>query len=205
MTYNSGNNKNTHITTKMLLSHHLSLLFLPTFSKMPSYFLPYPKNKQHHRPPPLATLNPYPHPHPDPPSSPPSPLNLSSSLPSPTSSSGSSTIKPRKKPSKHVHWKQDYHPSVLELKIVCGDPEDSSLVVVFGLRFREGRRPKVRFSVRRGHGRTRELGDRVMEGADEGKGGRDGVAEDEKRHDEDQEEIREKRGRKRRREHRSSS
>ncbi|KAI5273443.1 NAD(P)-binding protein [Aureobasidium subglaciale] len=205
-----GNNKNTHITTKMLLSHHLSLLFLPTFLKpplptMPSYFLPYPKNKQHHKPPPLQIANPYPHPHPDPPSNPPSPLNLSASPSSPTSSSSSSTIKPRKGSKKHVHWKQDYHPSVLKLKIVCGDPEDPSLVVVFGLRFREGRRPKVRLSIRRGHGRTMDLGDRMVEGANEGKGGRDGVAEDEKRHDEDQEEIGEERGRKRRRECRSSN
>jgi hypothetical protein len=47
----------------------------------------------------------------------------------------------------------------MKLKIVCGDPEDPSLVVVFGLEFREGKRPKVRFSVKRGHGKTRELGD----------------------------------------------
>jgi hypothetical protein len=52
----------------------------------------------------------------------------------------------------------------LKLKIVCGDPEDPSLVVVFGLQFREGKRPKVRFSVRRGHGRTVELGDGVLDG-----------------------------------------
>ena len=47
----------------------------------------------------------------------------------------------------------------MKLKIVCGDPEDPSLVVVFGLVFREGKRPKVKFSVKRGHGKTRELGD----------------------------------------------
>ncbi|KAI5206063.1 hypothetical protein E4T39_02672 [Aureobasidium subglaciale] len=173
---------------------------------MPSYFLPYPKNKQHHKPPPLHTANPYPHPHPDPPSNPPSPLSLSSPSSareppsshhhsSPTSSSGSSTIKPREKSTKHVHWRQDYHPSVLKLKIVCGDPEDPSLVV-------------VRFSVRRGHGRVRELGDGSLEGEDErekgeGRDGRYEAEEDGERHDRDQGGIREERGRKRRREDRS--
>jgi len=32
-------------------------------------------------------------------------------------------------------------------------------VVVFGLKFREGRRPKVKFSVKRGHGKAKEIGD----------------------------------------------
>ncbi|KAH0132318.1 hypothetical protein KCU66_g2377, partial [Aureobasidium melanogenum] len=129
---------------------------------MHPYFLPYPKTTKQ-RPAPLRTqtAKPYPHPRPDPdPNNPPSPLNLSSPAASPTSdssSSGSSTIKPPRK--KHVHWKQDYHPSIMKLKIVCGDPEDPSLVVVFALEFREGKRPKVRFSVKRGHGKTRELGD----------------------------------------------
>lgn len=131
-------------------------------SIMHPYFLPYPKTTQQ-KPAPLRTqaAKPYPHPRPDPdPNNPPSPLNLSPSAASPvssSSSSGSSTIKPACK--NRVHWKQDYHPSIMKLKIVCGDPEDPSLVVVFGLEFREGKRPKVRFSVKRGHGKTRELGD----------------------------------------------
>lgn len=131
-------------------------------SIMHPYFLPYPKTTKQ-KPAPLRTqtAKPYPHPRPDPdPNNPPSPLNLSSSAASAasdSSSSGSSTIKPPRK--KHVHWKQDYHPSIMKLKIVCGDPEDPSLVVVFGLEFREGKRPKVRFSVKRGHGKTKELGD----------------------------------------------
>lgn len=60
---------------------------------------------------------------------------------------------------------------MMKLKIVCGDPEDPSLVVVFGLEFREGKRPKVRFGVKRGHGKTRELGDVDLEdeGEEEGK------------------------------------
>ncbi|KAI4749325.1 hypothetical protein E4T50_00440 [Aureobasidium sp. EXF-12298] len=116
---------------------------------MHPYFLPYPKTTKQ-KPAPLRTqtAKPYPHPRPDPdPNNPPSPLNLSSPAASPasdSSSSGSSTIKPPR--NKHVHWKQDYHPSIMKLKIVCGDPEDPSLVV-------------VRFSVKRGHGKTRELGD----------------------------------------------
>lgn len=155
-----------------------SIFFLPTSSRlfsrhpiMPSYFLPYPKTqhknqnyeKSNHRSNVDVKNKPYPHPQPDPdPSNPPSPLNLSPTD-SPTSSSGSSTIKPARY-RKSVHWKQDYHPSILKLKIVCGDPGDPSLVVVFGLQFREGKRPKVRFSVRRGHGRTVELGDGVLDG-----------------------------------------
>ncbi|KAI4842520.1 hypothetical protein E4T44_07263 [Aureobasidium sp. EXF-8845] len=151
---------------------------------MPSYFLPYPKTKSKqvkHTPPPLQTSrtarHPYPHPQPDPPNNPPSPLNLSSpatsspsagphpfppissaSSASPSSSwssSSSSTIKP----STPQTWSQDYHPSVLKLQIVCGNPHDPSLVVVFGLKFREGKRPQVRFSVKRGHGMTREPGE----------------------------------------------
>ncbi|KAI4729065.1 hypothetical protein E4T49_03196 [Aureobasidium sp. EXF-10728] len=140
---------------------------------MHPYFLPYPKTKKH--PTPLqTTANPYPRPQPDPdPNNPPSPLNLSPG--SSSSSSASSTIRPSRK-KKHVHWKQDYHPSILKLKIVCGDPEDPSLVVVFGLRFREGQRPKVRFSVKRGHGKTRELGDESLgdEEEKEGKGREEG-------------------------------
>jgi hypothetical protein len=61
---------------------------------------------------------------------------------------------------------QDYHPSILKLQIVCGNPHDPSLVVVFGLKFREGKRPQVKFSVKRGHGRTRELGNTFGSGGD---------------------------------------
>jgi hypothetical protein len=147
---------------------------------MPSYVLPYPKGKsQHdikHKPSPLQTgkaKQPYPHPQPDPPNNPPSPLNLSfpssslSASSSSSSSSSSSTIKPT--PAKNRH--QDYHPSALNLQIVFGNPHDPSLIVVFGLKFREGRRPKVKFSVKRGHGRTREIGD-VLGVENEGEDGR---------------------------------
>jgi hypothetical protein len=169
---------------------------------MPSYFLPYPKTKSKqvkHTPPPLQTSrtarHSYPHPQPDPPNNPPSPLNLSSpatsspragphpfppissaSSASPSSSwssSSSSTIKP----STPQTWSQDYHPSVLKLQIVCGNPHDPSLVVVFGLKFREGKRPQVRFSVKRGHGMTREPGE-TLGLRDDGEGekqGTDGV------------------------------
>jgi hypothetical protein len=54
---------------------------------------------------------------------------------------------------------------------VFGNPHDPSLIVVFGLKFREGRRPKVKFSVKRGHGRTREIGD-VLGVENEGEDGR---------------------------------
>lgn len=73
------------------------------------------------------------------------------------------------------------------MRIVCGDEEDPSLVIVLGLRFREGKRPKVRFSVRRGHEKTVELGDQEI-GALE----TEGEAEEEKESDV-------KRGRKRHR------
>lgn len=47
-----------------------------------------------------------------------------------------------------------------------------------GLRFREGRRPKVKFSVKRGHGKARDVGEAMgtrSYGADEGnRGGEDG-------------------------------
>jgi hypothetical protein len=144
---------------------------------MPSYFLPYPKGRsQHdikHKPSPLQTgkaKQPYPHPQPDPPNNPPSPLNLSSpssSLSASSSScSSSSTIKPTP-PTRH----NDYNPSSLNLQIVFGNPHDPSLVVIFGLKFREGRKPKVKFSVKRGHGRTRELGEASGVGGDcEGEG-----------------------------------
>jgi hypothetical protein len=132
-----------------------------------------------------AEKQPYPHPQPDSPNNPPSPLNLSatsasaspssspnfntsasttpsvpisnqSSSPSSSSSSSSSTIKP----SSATHRRHnDYNPSSLNLQLVFGNPHDPSLVVVFGLRFREGRRPKVKFSVKRGHGRVRGLED----------------------------------------------
>jgi hypothetical protein len=128
------------------------------------------------------TRRPYPHPQPDPPNNPPSPLNLSpptssssssggphpfppnssASSPSSPSSSSSSTIKAP--PSNH--WHQDYAPSILKLQILCGNPHDPSLVVIFGLKFREGRRPQVRFSVKRGHGRTREPGESLELGDD---------------------------------------
>jgi hypothetical protein len=142
---------------------------------MPSYFLPYPKTKSKHvkhKPLPLKmaekTRRPYPHPQPDPPNNPPSPLNLSPSYPSPSPSpsSSSSTIKPSP-----TNWHQDYAPSILKLQIICGNPHDPSLVVVFGLKFREGKRPQVRFSVKRGHGRTRELGESLGLG-DDGEGER---------------------------------
>ncbi|KEQ73361.1 hypothetical protein M436DRAFT_81746 [Aureobasidium namibiae CBS 147.97] len=140
---------------------------------MPSYFLPYPKAKPTHfkkkqKPPPLDTAqkakHPYPHPQPDPPNNPPSPLNLSPTSPtsssSPPSSSSSSSSSPSTiKPSTHQPWHQDCQPSILKLEIVCGDPRIPSFVVVFGLRFRGGRRPKVKFSVKRGHGKAKEMGD----------------------------------------------
>jgi hypothetical protein len=142
---------------------------------MPSYFLPYPKGKSQrgikHKPSPLQTekaKQPYPHPQPDPPNNPPSPLNLSSPSSSlsasSSSSSSSSTIRPTP-PTRH----NDYNPSSLNLQLVFGNPHDPSLVVVFGLKFREGRRPKVKFSVKRGHGRSRELGD-VLGVGSEGEG-----------------------------------
>ena len=193
-----------------------SIFFLPTSSRlfsqssiMPSYFLPYPKTqhknqshqKSNHRSNVDVKNKPYPHPQPDPdPSKPPSPLNLSPTD-SPISSSGSSTIKPAKY-RKSVHWKQDYHPSILKLKIVCGDPEDPSLVVVFGLQFREGKRPKVRFGVRRGHGRTVELGDDVLDGErKEEQGGERDIRGEKSRVEEtgDRNRGEETRGRKRRR------
>jgi len=179
---------------------------------MPSYFLPYPKAKPTHvkkkqqKPPPLVTTqkakHPYPHPQPDPPNNPPSPLNLSppsptshapsdnhpSSSSSSTSSSptSSTTIKPIHKPSA---WHQDYQPSILRLEIVCGDPRTPSFVVVFGLKFREGRRPKVKFSVKRGHGKAKEMGDIL---------GLDKHGEDERRQRDSKEDAR---ARKRKREH----
>jgi hypothetical protein len=168
---------------------------------MPSYFLPYPKPKPKHvkqKPLPQQTTqtakHPYPHPQPDPPNDPPSPLNLSSpsgssspsaSSPASSSSSSSSTIKPT---SRSQHWKQDYSPSILKLQIVCGDPHDPSLVVVFGLKFREGRRPKVRFSVKRGHGKTRELVDAL------------GLRDDGKEERKEGDKVKEARGKKRKRE-----
>lgn len=143
-------------------------------STMPSYFLPYPKTKPTHvkkkqKPPPLNTTqkvkNPYPHPQPDPPNNPPSPLNLSPTSSSPvnnlsssSSSSSSSTIPTMRSASGTSTWHQDYHPSGLRLEIVCGDPHAPSFVVVFGLRFREGRRPKVKFSVKRGGGKDECFG-----------------------------------------------
>lgn len=39
---------------------------------------------------------------------------------------------------------------------------------MFGLKFREGRRPKVKFSVKRGHGRAKRL-EEVMGLGDDGK------------------------------------
>lgn len=163
---------------------------------MPSYFLPYPKTKPKHikqKPPPLRTMqtakHPYPHPQPDPPNNPPSPLNLSPpSASSPTSSSSSSASSSTIRPSpKSHHWKQDYGPTVLKLQIVCGDPRDPSLVVVFGLKFREGKRPKIRFSVKRGHGKTRELVDAL------------GLGDDGKEERKEGDKVKEARGKKRKR------
>ena len=61
-------------------------------------------------------------------------------------------------------------------------------MVVFGLKFREGRRPKVRFSVKRGHGKAKELRETLGLG-DDGEG---------KRREGDK--TKESRGRKRKRE-----
>ena len=60
---------------------------------------------------------------------------------------------------------------------------------MFGLRFREGRRPKVKFSVKRGHGKAKEIGDIL---------GSDKHGEGERRERDGKEEAR---PRKRKREH----
>jgi hypothetical protein len=163
---------------------------------MPSYFLPYPKSKPRHnkyKPPPLQTTGakaenqPYPHPQPDPPNNPPSPLNLaspsppstsssaspnldtsaSSSFPSRYSGSSSSSSSSTIKASSATHRRHnDYNPSSLNLQLVFGNPHDPSLVIIFGLNFREGRRPKVKFSVKRGHGRVRGLEEVLGVGGD---------------------------------------
>ena len=74
--------------------------------------------------------------------------------------------------------------------------------MVFGLQFREGKRPKVRFSVRRGHGRTVELGDDVLDGErKEEQGGERDIRGEKSRVEEtgDRNRGEETRGRKRRR------
>lgn len=51
--------------------------------------------------------------------------------------------------SKHVHFADDYTPSLLKLKIVCGPRHDPSLIVYIKLRFESGGgRPRLGFKIR---------------------------------------------------------
>ncbi|KAK8214764.1 hypothetical protein M8818_002346 [Zalaria obscura] len=53
--------------------------------------------------------------------------------------------------SKHVRFAEDFAPSSIRLRVVCGPPDDPSMIITVRILFRMGKTPRLQFDFDRKH------------------------------------------------------